>query len=496
MRESFEWVLHDASYLRWRDDSQIGLLWIKGGAGKGKTMMSIGLIEELETLSRTSPNADVVTYFFCQNADANLNTVEAIIKSLIYRLVRKRAHLIQELRNQWDPEQGQFTCPVSSWEELWHIFLAMLDRCEHERILIVVDALDECRDSIEPFLSCIVSSGLDRPSHVKWLLTSRPSDAAEQILLARPNQVLVSLEMNLDRVVHGVAAYASAKVVELGRRWGRRSPELQQQIGQELVRRAGGTFLWVSLVCKKLQEVSVERALSTIRETPTDLPAIYERAYRDLCRGDPIDVAGCLQLLRVMMLAFRPLTLMEACSMLDLKADDQDILFWVGRSASFVQMQGRGAHYLTFTHQSARDFLASYGDFMSEDTVFAIGHRDITARSLTYLSNCLTSSRSRFPNWGATRERMLADEPGLTTGLEYAAEYWIQHLEATPDRTWTGEFLRDHGPVHMFLERHFLEWLECLSLADQLPRAVTGLDNLINMMRRVTEVGPLCTPLS
>lgn len=94
----------------------------------------------------------------------------------------------------------------------------MLDRCKHEKVLIIVDALDECQESIKPFLSRIVSNGLDWPGHVKWLLTSRPLNAAKQILLARPDQVLVSLEMNLDRITHGVTAYVSAKVVELSRR--------------------------------------------------------------------------------------------------------------------------------------------------------------------------------------------------------------------------------------------------------------------------------------
>lgn len=47
-------------------------------------MISIGLVEELEQyrIQKT-----VVIYFFYQNANSELNTVEAIIKGLIFRLL-------------------------------------------------------------------------------------------------------------------------------------------------------------------------------------------------------------------------------------------------------------------------------------------------------------------------------------------------------------------------------------------------------------------------
>src|SRR3712207_8462543 len=52
------------------------------------------------------------------------------------------------------------------------------------------------------------------------------------------------------------------------------------------VRKAGGTFLWVSLVCKELQNGAAEDALSTIEKVPLGLQAIYGRAYGKLCRSE------------------------------------------------------------------------------------------------------------------------------------------------------------------------------------------------------------------
>jgi Cdc6-like AAA superfamily ATPase len=90
----------------------------QGGAGKGKTMTSIGLIEELQELSQQAKETTAVTYFFCQNADYEFNTIEAIIKGLILQLVRQQGSLAKPLGDRWDMATEQFTEDVHSWQGL------------------------------------------------------------------------------------------------------------------------------------------------------------------------------------------------------------------------------------------------------------------------------------------------------------------------------------------------------------------------------------------
>ena len=47
LNNSFRWILNNSKSQRWREDKQIQLLWIKRDAGKGKTMLMIGIINEL-----------------------------------------------------------------------------------------------------------------------------------------------------------------------------------------------------------------------------------------------------------------------------------------------------------------------------------------------------------------------------------------------------------------------------------------------------------------
>lgn len=454
-------------------------------------MMSIDLIEELSQVSHDSP---VIIYFFCQNADSSLNTVSAILKGLMHQLIRERPHAAKELRARWDHGRKQWitsNCDPSflSPEELWHILLAMLDRCKHDRIFVFVDALDECEGNIAQFLKQIVSTGLNKSSNVKWLLTSRPMDVAEQILLARPNQSHVSLEVNLDRLAKSVAAYVSVKVAELARSWRTCPKDLRQRIENDLTTKAEATFLWVSFMCKELQHVDVNDALSTIDSAPAGLQAVYERAYRDVRTGHPADVDGCTRLLRVMMLAFRPLNLPEVYSLINLDTGDERLELWVARCASFVQVRGEETSHLAFTHQSARDYLADLTEFSSNDATNSIDHHEITRRCLRHLTDKLAANLLLWPHHEATRDK---DRYGLIPrslprtsarcelppGFAYAAEYWFEHFQKVRDLPSLRTLVADNGPIESFLRRCLLEWLAFLALRRQLARADRALQVL------------------
>ena len=85
--------------------------------------MSIGLIERLLL---PQDKSTVVTYFFCQNADYELNTLGAILKGLILQLVNQQTELKESLRRRWDTTNERFDGDIKSWRTLWNIFLEML----------------------------------------------------------------------------------------------------------------------------------------------------------------------------------------------------------------------------------------------------------------------------------------------------------------------------------------------------------------------------------
>lgn len=347
---SFQWILNDSKYTTWKDGIDVALLWIKGGPGKGKTMMSIGMIEEL---ARSLKESATVIYFFCQNADYELNTVEAIVKGLILQLAQQQEQTKDCLLQQWDVLHQRLSEKMQSWRGLWDVFLEMIDRCPLEtKVYIVIDGLDECRhEGMADLLKIIVRTGLSHPPRVKWLLTSRPLSVAERELLAGSDQVRIDLELNLDNVSTGIRGYIKHKVLEFDRRWAY-GPKLLGLIEQQLLAKAENTFLWVSLVCKCIENVDPGDVLATIQDLPPDLRGLYHQVYTDLCYDQSRIAKGCIQVLSVMILALRPLTMDEVGMLAGISLEREFVSAITDRIALFVMITGS---HLEFVHQSARD---------------------------------------------------------------------------------------------------------------------------------------------
>ncbi|KAF3935133.1 hypothetical protein ABW20_dc0102432 [Dactylellina cionopaga] len=463
-----DWIFQDPQYISWNDGNSISLLWIRGGAGKGKTFMSIGIIERLLIIQDTP---SVVTYFFCQNANYKLNTLEAVIKGLILQLVNQQKELGEYLRCRWDATEEHFNEDTTSWRTLWYILLEMLQRSKCSRVYVVIDALDECcDDGMADLLKLIVRTGLDYPSKIKWLLTSRPLESAERELLAGSDQVLVRLESNSKHVSEAVSSYIANKMAELHRR-NTYGPSLYQKIQEELTEKAEDTYLWVSLVCKRLERVHRDQALNTIRDLPPGLHPFYNRMLNQLILGDSDIAKGCMRLLKVMLLTYRPLNVAEVGSVSGISDTWFTVDMLIDRCASFIKM--RRSTDIKFVHQSAQDYLAEENGQSLLDANEIYGHGEIALSCLSHLSQRLKINIANLPRPDSTRESIKGNS--LMASVNYAATFWVQHLESARKTTLIQNALGEQGELGEFLRNKFLQWLECLSLLDKLPRAIEAL---------------------
>lgn len=115
-------------------------------------------------------------------------------------------------------------------------------------------------------------------------MTSRPLDDADRELLNTTQEVGIGLEMHFDHLEAVIKTHVRYKVRELYpfHRYGQKIP---QTLETELLERSEGTFLWASLVCKRLESdgngarVPPDEALSAIQEFPPGLHSLYERMF-------------------------------------------------------------------------------------------------------------------------------------------------------------------------------------------------------------------------
>jgi len=64
----------------------------------------------------------------------------------------------------------------------------------------------------------------------------------------------------------------------------------------------------------------------------------------------------------------------------------------------------------------------------------------------------------------------------IPSDIQYACQYWVYHLKQGRG------IICDDDQVHSFLTRHFLHWLEALSLIGRLSESIGMIDNLVVMV--------------
>ncbi|CAK7207512.1 hypothetical protein SEUCBS139899_010322 [Sporothrix eucalyptigena] len=373
LADSYKWILDSQEYkdfTYWRSSSSKRLLWIKADAGKGKTMLLIGIVHELTSQLETHMDKLNLSYFFCQGTNDKFNTATAIVKGLIWMLLRQERSLIRHLETLFkDGGPGVFK-DSNAFYDLKQILGSMLEDPILKRVYLVVDALDECRREEPglPQLLELISDFSKTYKNAKWLVSSRKHPEIEDALVDCAARTTLSLELNADSVTAAVEAYIKHKMSDLAntyrKRFGNRYPkikgkldEVQDGIAKEVRLKADGTFLWVSLVFRQIEGIEANKALDRIRQIPSGLDEIYTQMIRHII-GLHEDAEECKAVLLTMVNAYRPLRLSELASLAALSdlAAHGDVVNRCG----FLTIK-EDDNTVFFVHQSAKDYLTLEG---------------------------------------------------------------------------------------------------------------------------------------
>ncbi|RYP30214.1 hypothetical protein DL767_006361 [Monosporascus sp. MG133] len=345
------WILSHPSYHQWRHD-ETKLLWIKGGAGKGKTMLLVAITRELQPCTKLDkPDADsFLSFFFCQNTDDRLNNAVAILKGLIYLLLVQDSSLVSYLKNDYDrmgKEVFDASNNVNAFDALSNVFRHMVRHPRSETVYLAVDALDECEDGLPDLLSLIRESSLQE-NCLKWIVTSRNQVNVDESLA-------LSLEVNSEAVVRAIEVYIDHKVSQISSL--ESNPAQRATVQQKLLGKADGTFLWVDLMLRFIHGALGDDVVRRIDEIPSGLPPLYDRMMGDIGKSTSDYRDSCLAILSIATLAYRPLHILELRTLAGLeKYETADLERVVDMCGSFLTLLESRIYPI---HQSAKDYLVS-----------------------------------------------------------------------------------------------------------------------------------------
>jgi hypothetical protein len=499
LRDCYAWILDDASFQHWRTQSESRLLWINGHPGKGKTMMMMGVIDELSQGDRAGPSSRTMSkmrakmklgppigpkpallaYFFCQSTRPELNNAVSVLRGLIYLLVIQRQDLMRHVQEQHKTVGRQLFEGPNAIYALRQIMLDILNDASLPPTYLLVDALDECTFGLSDLLHIITDDNLTRRSRVKWLVTSRNLPEIERYLQPDAAGVQLSLEVSVNHVTKAVAVFINFKVQQLAAAQ-KYNAKTQAEVQQQLRNKAEGTFLWVSLVCKELESVERYRMREVLQELPPGLDPLYDRMMGQIMAHKNTRTAQfCKDILQSVTLAYRPLRLREVVVVAGLPKDRfqdvEEVADIVNRCGSFLTVQN---NTLFFIHLSAKDYFTSSRGQEVLDGEVVEQHRQMSYRLLDAMHSTLQKDMCSLQKPGTPIHEALDRVKRSNIPLiAYACEHWAEHLEACAEDC-SSNIISDNSDVHVFLQKHLLHWLEAMSLLQKVPEAVAALQKL------------------
>nr|CAL30201.1 HNWD3 [Podospora anserina] len=491
LKDSYRWVLDNPEFQRWRDGDDQRLLWIKGDPGKGKTMLLCGIIDELEVSTPTS----LLSFFFCQATDPRINSATAVLRGLVYILIKQQPTLISHVRQHYDPAGGRGFEDPNTWVVLCEILTSILQDPVVRIAYLFIDALDECVTDLPRLLKLIVEMS-STSSRVKWIVSSRNWTQIEEELEMAAQNARLSLELNAKSVAAAVNAYIRHKVDDLSRRK-KYDTTTKSEVQDYLSLNANGTFLWVALVCKALTDVPKWRTKGKLKTFPPGLDSLYGRMMGRIQNSEDADL--CRDILAVAATVRRPVSLDEITSLVrmpdGISDDRRSLEEIISLCGSFLTIREQTVY---FVHQSAKDFLS--GEVSNNNNyqdafkwVFHAGkekvNHDIFSKSLHIMSTVLRRDIYGLKAPGFSIDQVSVPNPDPLASVRYSCIYWIDHLcdlISSTNSKWV-HLLQDNGDVQKFLTTKYLYWLEALSLLGALSNGINALKVIIQDAHRFAQ---------
>ncbi|KAK4233014.1 hypothetical protein C8A03DRAFT_39311, partial [Achaetomium macrosporum] len=447
---AYKWILDTEEYAAFTDWSYDGsghlpcrLMWVKGYAGTGKTMLLLGIIRELS--SQSAKLAPSVSHFFCQGTDAALNSSTAILRSLLWLLLIQQPHLISHLRLKHKNTGPALFRGDTAFIALSNVFKSMLKDPGFSAVYFVIDALDECEQGLADLIQ-LISTSLTLSEKVKWLVSSRPT--VELKTLDTANSLV---ELDAQKLEAPVNAYIAHKLSILETREGYDGRVLAD-VAEEVRQRAKNTFLWVALAFRVLDKVDRDLnpvhgmyAPGIIRKMPSGLAELYDHMMIRIEEGIERDPQYCKAVLAAATLALRPLTLSELAVLAGLPPAMPPRTI-VKKCGSFLTVKDETVYLI---HQSAKDYLVENYTSRLQPGGVAQGHADISRRSINEMSLILKQNIYDL-DFGFKPKDISPPQPDPLARIRYSCVFWAHHL-LNDDSPECKRELSDDGAVFKFL---------------------------------------------
>ncbi|PMD34239.1 hypothetical protein L207DRAFT_138175 [Hyaloscypha variabilis F] len=329
-KRTFEWIFRDpdaegkpwSSFIKWAESGS-GIYWINGKAGSGKSTLMRFIVDDPQTqshLQQWAPRENLITpaFFFWNSGVPEQRSQAGLLRSIIYEALQKHTHLFPLVfPEEWPKILELSRHEVSPISEVWSssrlrkAFRRLLGCSSKEfRFCFFIDGLDEYDGDHEEIANYF--SDISSLPYIKFCIASRP-------LTVFKDTFSMSSALRLqDLTSHDIEIYVKDKLNGHNRMkvLTAKDPRRSNDLVQELIAKAAGVFLWVTLVVTSLlkglgQRDGFPQLLERLDSFPSELGHLYGHMLNLI---DPIYMAEGARLFRTYKLhtnMLRPVTAEE-----------------------------------------------------------------------------------------------------------------------------------------------------------------------------------------
>jgi len=470
--------------------------WLNGLAGTGKSTIAQTIAERMSADGRLGAS------FFCSRDFSDRRDLRLIFPTLAVQLARRYT----EFRSiftpvlQSDPEIA-YESPYNQMNKL----IARPLRESEISTVIVIDALDECKDE-EPasVILSVLGQFVSRIPKVKFFVTGRPEprilEGFRLPLLTEATDVFVLHNVEPNLVNNDIRLFLKRSFLELThRRRGLDGWPTEEQLDL-LCGRVAGLFVYAVAVVKFIDhrnnnpKKQLDRLLQSprcnAREGRTEfkadvtLDSLYITILHEAFgRDDPEDDPRVRSVLGAVVLVANPLSPSTIATLLGL--DTGDVFPLLLSLHSLLILQEDIDHPVRFFHKSFPDFIVDPTRCTNQrfHTSSPDHHLQLLIGCLDIMNRTLEKNICRLPDAVANSDVSDLKERTkryIGPALQYACRSWHTHLIGI--QTTAPHALAIISTLHQFLKTKFLFWLEVLSILGTVRDAVDALQVATDMM--------------
>ena len=472
----------------WKEGfDQSPIFWLNGLAGTGKSTIAQTVSE------RMFADGCLGASFFCSRGFEDRSDLRFIFPTLAFQL----AHKYPTFRSSFIPVlQSNPDVLHESLQQQMHKLLVDPLQSAAISTVIVIDALDECRDDDpESTILLVLGQSVSKIPGVKFFITSRPEvhivSGFRRPLLDALTEEFVLHHVEPCTINNDIHHFFKHELSKLSQRYGCIEGWPTDKQLDSLCQRAAGFFVYavatLNFLDHKFQDPSdrlnmiMQSPESTTHEARVKLKASYtslDSLYMSIFQAafidnDPDDDAMVRSVLSTVVLVANPLSQLAITTLTGLRSTQVQHLLGLIQSLLIMPRD---------PNDPVQPFHKSFPDFITDpdrcvNTQFYIPpsyNLKLALNCLEIMGKLLKRNMCSIPDY--TLNSKVEDLPekikesGIPGALEYACKSWYKHLITTE-----GQTVDIVSALHCFLEEKFLLWLEVLSVLGAVGDAACAL---------------------